>query len=56
MFTKTEIETAKATITREVMAKFGGDLLGPALTGVEVSDEDAERFLKGATIAELLEG
>jgi hypothetical protein len=49
-----EIETAKAEIRRAVMARFGGHF-GPALTGVEVSDEDARRYLDGATIEELLE-
>jgi hypothetical protein len=52
-YTMAEVETAKDTIRREVMAKFGG-MLGPALTGVEVGDEDAIRFLGGATVEELL--
>ena len=36
------------------MVQFGGDLLGPALSSVEVSDEDAKRYLGGATVADLL--
>jgi hypothetical protein len=53
-YTTTEIEAARAAIRRAVMARFGGDLCGPALVGVEVSDEDAVRYLNGATIDELL--
>jgi hypothetical protein len=49
-----EIETAKAEIRRTVMARFGGHF-GGALTGVEVSDDDARRYIGGATIDELLE-
>lgn len=54
--TKPDIEKAKKKIKREVMARFGGDLMGPALKGVEVSDEDAKRYLNGATIDDLLPG
>lgn len=50
----TQIAEATAEIRRTVMARFGGDLLGPALASVEVSEEDAIRYLDGATIDELL--
>jgi hypothetical protein len=54
-YTATQIADAKAAIKRAVMVRFGGDLLGPALVGVEVSDADAQRYLNGATIDDLLE-
>lgn len=49
-----EINAAKAEIKRTIMARYGGDLIGPALVGVEVSDDDAARWLAGASIEELL--
>ena len=46
-----EIRIAKARIRRAVMAKFGGEL---PIASIEVSDEDAVRYIKGASIDELL--
>jgi hypothetical protein len=53
-YTREQIEEARKAIKRVVMIEFGGDLCGPALVGVDVSDEDATRYLDGATIEELL--
>ena len=53
-YTTEQIEEARNAIKRGVMATFGGDLCGPALVGVDVTDADAIRYLNGATIEELL--
>ena len=44
------IAEAKAAIKRGVMAKYG-DL---PIVSIEVSDEDAQRYIDGATIEELI--
>jgi hypothetical protein len=49
-YTREQIEAAKAAIKRGVMVKFG-DL---PITGITVTDEDATRYLGGATVEELL--
>jgi hypothetical protein len=54
-YTAEQIEQARQEIKRAVMVRFGGHM-GPALVGVTVQDEDAIRYLDGATIDQLLEG
>ena len=46
-----DILQAKAAIKRGVMARFGGEL---PIVSIEVSDEDAQRYIDGASIEELL--
>jgi hypothetical protein len=53
-YTEDEITDAIHEIKRAVMVRFGGGV-GGALVGVEVSEDDAVRFLDGATIDELLQ-
>ena len=53
-YTAGQVAEAKKAIARAVMAKFGGDLIGPAITGITVDDEDAIRYMNGATIEDLL--
>ena len=51
--TREALEEAKRSIKRQVMLTMG-DHFGTALVGVEVSDEDARRYLAGATLDDLL--
>jgi len=52
-YTREQIEQARNEVKRAVMVRYGG-MLGPALVGVTVEDEDAIRYLDGATIEELM--
>jgi hypothetical protein len=44
------IEAAKAAIKRGVMARY----IDLPIVSIEVSDEDARRYIDGASIAELI--
>lgn len=44
----------RAEIKRNVMARFGGDLMGSALVSVDVTDDDVNRYRAGASIDDLL--
>lgn len=54
-YTRGELEEARHTVARCVMLDYG-DLCGTALVSVEVTDQEAARYLAGATIEELLNG
>lgn len=49
--TRSEIVAAKQAIKRGVMARYGGYL---PIASIEVGDEEAIRYINGATIDELL--
>lgn len=51
-----KLNDAKREIEREVRLKLACLDIGSNLASVEVSDEDARRYLAGATIEELMYG